>query len=244
MIPKVIHYCWFGRNPMPKKFKKYISSWHKFCPDYEIKLWNEDNYDVNKNSFISEAYKQKKWAFVTDYVRVDVVEQFGGIYLDTDVELLKPLDSLLCYKGFAGFECSDYVNFGLGYGAEPHNPFVKVIRDFYHNLEFNEDTTKQYTGPIIQTNILSKSGLNINRYIEQEIDGFHIFPTEYFCPMNYNQIYDFLTDKTYSVHHFSATWLDKQEYKKFKRNSRRIRRIYYVKKTIKKVLSIFHLYNK
>lgn len=100
MIPKKIHYCWFGRNPLPELARRCIESWKKYCPDYEIIEWNEDNYDINKIPYVKEAYQAKKWAFVTDYVRLDVVNKFGGIYLDTDVELLKSLDSLLKYKAF------------------------------------------------------------------------------------------------------------------------------------------------
>ena len=130
MIPKIIHYCWFGNKKIPFRLKKYIKTWKKFCPDYEIKLWTQNNYDITKNGFMSQAASAKKWAFVSDYARLDIVEQYGGIYLDTDVELVKSLDDLLKYKAFAGFECSEYVSFGLGFGAEAHNPIIKEIRDF------------------------------------------------------------------------------------------------------------------
>lgn len=231
MIPKIIHYCWFGNKKIPLKFKKYIKSWKRHCPDYEIKLWNETNYDINKNNFLSDAAKAGKWAFVSDYARLDIIEQFGGIYLDTDVELIKNLDNLLNYQGFAGFECSDYVNFGLGFGAEAHNPLVKEMKDFYTNSHFSEDFIKNYTCPIVQTKILMKHGLINNRY-EQEIEGFHIFPTDYFCPMNYNQILDNLTKNSYSIHHFAATWFSKKEHQKFMWNNFKAKTKLKIKKII------------
>lgn len=231
MIPKIIHYCWFGNKKIPLKFKNYIKTWKKYCPDYEIKIWTENNYNINSNVFVSEAHKKQKWAFVTDYARVDIIDKYGGIYLDTDVELIKSIDPLLNYKGFAGFECSNHINFGLIFGAEPNNPIIKEIKDFYQDLNFTEDTLKNQTGPIIQTDILIKHGLK-NDYTEQEIEGFHIFPTEYFCPMNYSQIFDNLTENTYSIHHFAATWLNKKDRFNFMYNNFKTRLKFKIKKII------------
>ncbi|RKW32245.1 MAG: glycosyl transferase, partial [Lachnoanaerobaculum sp.] len=104
MIPKVIHYCWFGGKPLPKIARKCIQSWKRFCPDYEIVEWNEKNYDIHKNSYMEEAYLQKKWGFVPDFARLDIIYQNGGIYLDTDVELIRPLDELLYHRAYMGFE--------------------------------------------------------------------------------------------------------------------------------------------
>ena len=109
MIPKVIHYCWFGKNELPEDAKRCIASWKKFCPDYEIIEWNETNYDVRKNKYMSDAYDEKKWAFVSDYARIDIIYNYGGIYLDTDVELLRPLDELLKDKMFCGWESRDSI---------------------------------------------------------------------------------------------------------------------------------------
>lgn len=233
MIPKIIHYCWFGKKKMPNKFKKYIKSWKKHCPDYEIKLWNEDNYDIDTIPFTQEAKKQGKWAFVSDYARFDILEKYGGIYLDTDVEVLKNFDNLLNYNAFAGFECSDYINFGSAVGAEPHNKIIQEMLAYIQNLTFSEKTIQTETGPIIQTKILIKHGLKTDR-TEQDIEGFHIFPPEYFCPMNYSQILDNLTENTYSIHHFSATWFDKKERRRFLWNNRKAR----IKYAIKKILNI------
>ena len=119
MIPKKIHYCWIGGNPLPELAIKCIESWKKYCPDYEIIEWNEKNYDFRKNQFMREAYDEKKWGFVPDYARLDIIYEHGGIYLDTDVEIIKPLDSLLKEQGFAGMEQPGIVALGLGFGAEP-----------------------------------------------------------------------------------------------------------------------------
>ena len=104
MIPKIIHYCWFGGNPLSDDAKRYIASWKKYCPDYEIREWNESNFDINENDYCREAYEQKKWAFVTDYVRLKALYEYGGIYMDTDVEVVKPLDPLLSYDALSGYE--------------------------------------------------------------------------------------------------------------------------------------------
>ena len=233
MIPKKIHYCWFGGKKVPLQFRRYIRSWKKFCPDYEIIEWNETNYDINKNEFMAEAARQEKWAFVSDYARLDIIEQYGGIYLDTDVELLKSFDNLLKYKGFAGFECNDYVSFGLGFGAEPSNNIVHEIKEFYDNAKFDEEFIKTNTCPIVQTRVLLKHGLVNDRTKEQDIEGFHIFPTEYFCPMNYNQIYDNLTKNTYSVHHFAASWFSKEERRNFLVGNFKTKIKYLIKKILR-----------
>ena len=231
MIPKVIHYIWFGGKPIPKRLKKYIRSWKKFCPDYEIKLWTEENYDINKNSFMIEAARQKKWAFVSDYARLDIIEQYGGIYLDTDVELVKSLDSLLQHKGFAGFECSGYVAFGLGFGAEMHNPIVHEIKEFYTDKVFDEKFMQENTCPIVQTRVLQQHGLAKNNS-KQDIEGFAVYPSEYFCPMNYNQIYDNFTKNTISVHHFDASWFSKKERRAFIWGNQKAKAVHSVKKIL------------
>ena len=117
MIPKVIHYCWFGHNPLPERYKEWIKSWKRYCPDYEIVEWNESNYDVTKHPYMRAAYDAKKWGFVSDYARLDIIYENGGIYLDTDVELVKNLDELLYQEGFAGVDSSGRLSTGLGFGA-------------------------------------------------------------------------------------------------------------------------------
>ena len=200
-IPKIIHYCWFGNNPLPDDYKKNIESWKKYMPDYKIVCWNESNYDINKCQFIKEAYENKKWAFVTDYARLDIIYNKGGIYLDTDVEVLKSFDDLLVNDAFMGFETSGFVNTGIGFGAKKGNntSFIK------NNGELD------LTGcPIITTNILKKHNLNVNM-TTQNIDGLIIFSPEYFCPLNYDNGNLNITSNTYSIHKYSMSWFNEKE---------------------------------
>lgn len=135
MIPKIIHYCWFGKNPYPEEFKTYLNEWKTICDDYQIIEWNESNFDVSCNSYVEEAYRSKKWAFVTDYVRLWAMYTYGGIYMDTDVQVLKSLDKFLINEAFSGFESSVYVPTGI-MGAEKGNPIVKALLDEYDNRHF------------------------------------------------------------------------------------------------------------
>ena len=141
MIPKIIHYCWFGGKPLPKLAKKCIASWKKFCPDYEIKEWNESNFDLNSCTYVKEAYDSKKYAFVSDYARFWILHRYGGVYFDTDVELLKSIDDILADGAFMGVEnfvaeqnkAKISINPGLGIAAEPGMLIYQEILDFYHN---------------------------------------------------------------------------------------------------------------
>lgn len=220
MIPKVIHYCWFGGNPEPECVKKCIASWRKYCPDYEIKRWDESNYDVHKNQYMSDAYKEGKWAFVSDYCRIDVVYQYGGIYMDTDVEMIKSFDSLLVEKMFCGFESRDpigvkrgeaieySVNLGLGYGAEQNHPYLKEILDLYQTLEFyNKDGSLNLVAcPRYQTQILAKHGLIANNQTQRLSDCIAYSP-EFFCPQsNVTDQMLYSLEKSYSIHHFTVSW--------------------------------------
>ena len=218
MIPKIIHYFWFGGKPIPAKYQKYIQTWKKFCPDYEIIRWDESNYDCTKNEFLRAAYEAKKWAFVTDYARLDVVNQYGGVYLDTDVELIKPLDEMMDYQAFAGFECSGFVAFGLGFGSEANNVQLQEMLDVYSDISKFVDEEGNFktdlTCPIVQTGILEKHGLVKNNQ-RQSVGGFEIFPEEYFCPMNYSFEYNNLTENTISIHHYAASWFSTKDRLKF-----------------------------
>ena len=141
MIPKIIHYCWFGGNPYPEDVKKCIESWKKNLPDYEIREWNEGNFDFNQIPYTKEAYETKKWAFITDYVRLHALNLYGGIYMDTDVEILKSLDPFLHEKGFAGFERIDGIQTGL-MAAEKGHPFIRELKQEYEKLHFSESRWK------------------------------------------------------------------------------------------------------
>lgn len=207
MIPKKIHYCWFGGNPIPEKDKKCIESWRKYCPDYEIIEWNESNYDVNKNKYMSQAYEAKKWGFVPDYARLDIIYNEGGIYLDTDVEIIKPLDELLFDKGFAGFEGIEFISLGLGFGAEKGNPIIKKLLESYDDLLFiNENGMLNLTpSPTYSTEAMKKTGFMLNG-IKQTIDGFTVYPKEYFCPRDYYTGKLSKTQNTYTIHWYNASW--------------------------------------
>ena len=225
MIPKVIHYCWFGKNELPEDAKRCIASWKKFCPDYEIIEWNETNYDVRKNKYMSDAYDEKKWAFVSDYARIDIIYNYGGIYLDTDVELLRPLDELLKDKMFCGWESRDsildknkivYENsvaFGLGFGAEKNNNALKDMMKLYEKLNFiNEDGSLNLMAcPHYQTEILKQYGLDDTKRTYQKLkDEIIVYPESYFSPKSMTTGKIILTDETYSIHHFSGTWIEKE----------------------------------
>jgi mannosyltransferase OCH1-like enzyme len=209
MIPKQIHYCWFGGNPLPDSAKKCIESWKKFCSDYEIIEWNESNFDVNCCEYVHEAYEAKKWAFVSDVARLYIVAEHGGIYLDTDVELIKPLDSLLKYNGFMGFEEKQYVALGLGFGAIKGNPLVCELAESYRSLSFIREDGSYNLKPIphYTTEIMEKHGLQTNGKF-QMIDGVAVFPKEYFCPFDYNTGKMNITPNTYSIHWYDASWYD------------------------------------
>lgn len=208
-IPKIIHYCWFGGKPLPDLVQKRIASWKNFCPDYEIKEWNESNYNVRKIPYTAQAYDAQKYAFVSDYARLDIIYEYGGIYLDVDVELAKPLDDLLNLKGFAGFDQGGHCNFGEGFGAIPHHPLIKEFLDYYDHLSFILDNGNfnQTPCPVYQTNVLLTKGLILDNTL-QEIDGITIFPPEYFDPKDFYSGEIHLTKNTHSIHHYDASWTD------------------------------------
>lgn len=212
MIPKKIHYCWFGGNPLPELVQKCIASWKKYCPDYEIIEWNETNYDITKNNYMHQAYENKRWAFVSDYARLDIIYTHGGIYLDTDVELIKPIDELLNLDAFAGVEQnSEYVALGLGFGATQGHPTIRALRDYYDKLSFVIDGELNLTpAPKINSTVLQTMGY---RFSDQIINacGMTIFPSEYLCPINYDTDEITITEKTYSIHHYTASWYDESQ---------------------------------
>lgn len=215
MIPKVIHYCWFGNNELPEKERACIASWRKFCPDYEIIEWNESNFDIDSCAYTKEAYAAKKWAFVSDYARFKILYEHGGIYLDTDVELLKPLDDIISKGAYMGFEEGqrtlngiEYkINPGLGLAGVAGMKLFREILDFYHSIHFVTKDGGQTMTTIVDhtTNILRNYGL-INKNEIQNVAGIYLYPTEYFCPLNFNTGKLNITDRTYSVHHFQASW--------------------------------------
>lgn len=208
LIPKIIHYCWCGPNDIPEEDKKRIERWKKICPDYKIMEWNESNYNFHKNRYMDEAYKKEKWGFVPDYARFDIIYQYGGIYLDTDVELIKKLDELLKNDAFFGFETTEFVASGLGFGAIPQNKIVGKMRDLYNDIDFikKDGTLNLVSSPCYTTRVLKEFGFIMNGSM-QCIEGCRIYPVDYFCPLNYISGELNITSNTYSIHWYAASWL-------------------------------------
>ncbi|MBD8071310.1 glycosyltransferase family 32 protein [Bacillus sp. PS06] len=207
-IPKIIHYCWFGAKEKPEIVKKCMESWRKNLPLYEIVEWNETNFDIHSNTYVKQAYDAGKFAFVSDYVRVYVLYHYGGIYLDTDVEVFKSFDDLLYHRSFWGFEQENYIATST-IGAERGNVLIKQFLDSYHGKKFlNEDGTfNSLTNVAIITELLEWLGLEKNGQ-HQEIKGMGVFyPQSYFSPYDYINCRKFLTEHTYTIHYFHKSWL-------------------------------------
>ena len=210
MIPKKIHYCWFGRGEKPKLAKNCIASWKKYCPDYEIIEWNEDNFDVNMNPYTKMCYEQKKYAFLSDYVRLLVVYEHGGIYFDTDVEVINNIDFLLNEKAFIGFEIDGtekqigIVNTGQGFGALPRNLAVKAMTEEYHGLLNGKQEPEGC--PILNTRALTKLGLKKGKGVKK-LQYITIYPSEYFNPYESATGRLNKTNNTLSIHWYSGSWL-------------------------------------
>lgn len=204
MIPKKIHYCWFGRGELTNKAKKCINSWKKYCPDYEIIEWNEDNFDINQNEYTKMCYSEKKFAFLSDYARLMVVYQNGGIYFDVDVEVIRNFDDLLDNKAFFGFETNEYVASGLGFGAEKENPVIKTMIDEYEQLLDGKHGT--IGCPVLNTQALKKRGLVLNGKM-QHLDYATVYPICYFNPYDDPTGRLNITDDTYSIHWFQKSWM-------------------------------------
>ena len=214
MIPKVIHYCWFGHNPKSELMLRCIASWKKYCPDYEIIEWNEENFEISQNDYAREAYEEKKWAFVTDYARLWIIYNHGGIYLDTDVEVIKAFDDLLVDPAFFGFEDERSVATGLGFGAEKGNPVVKAMLRDYEGIHFRNPNGSFDKLPCPVRNTKSIAHLISEQRKPGTIlrtDHASFYPSEYFCPLNADGINLRKTKHTHSIHWFSATWLSADE---------------------------------
>lgn len=201
MIPKKIHYVWLGKGEKNDRIKHCIESWKKYLPDYEIIEWNEDNFDIEYNDFTKKAYENKKWAFVSDVVRLYALYKEGGIYMDTDVEVYKPLDEFLNEEGFSGFECKHYpVTATLG--AVKGNPVIKLMLDYYNAIDFKmydnwqDYITYQETNTCIMSNILGMLGIDRERDEIQHIKHFTVYPQSYF----------FTKDEGYTYHSFNGSW--------------------------------------
>jgi len=207
LIPKIIHYCWFGKGKMPELALQCIESWEKYLPDYQLRLWNEDTFDITSHPYVLEAYQAKKYAFVTDYIRLYALYHFGGVYMDTDVEVIRNLDELLYLPGFSGFESEKDVPTGI-LACESHNPWAKEQLAYYRDRHFNRPEGKpDLTSNVeIISTIMHSNGFLLNNHYQVYKDCMHMFPKDYFCPKSRSGIIT-LTPNTYCIHHFAASWL-------------------------------------
>ena len=214
-IPKIIHYCWFGRKPLPELAIKCIASWKRFLPDYEIKEWNEENFDVNQIPYTAQAYKCKKFAFVSDYARFKIIYENGGIYFDTDVEVIKPMNKILAKGPYFGMEASDGKLLcapGLGFACNPGLGLCKEMIKEYECSKFilSNGLLNLETVVTRLSNILQNNGFKYNDGIT-EYDGILFYPPEYFCPINYNTGEKKITSNTYAIHHYAASWVNEYD---------------------------------
>lgn len=218
MIPKIIHYVWFGGGEKPELLQNCLKSWQKHCPDYEIKEWNESNFDVSVNKFASEALKHKKYGYVADYIRIAVLKKYGGIYLDTDVEIVKPFDDLLSNDFMISFENGAYCETAV-LGSVPNHPLLDKLKQFYEHRSFlikgKPDLTPNT--PIITSFLMKYYGLKPKASTQKLCDlenknnpTVTVYNYDYFCPINYTTKKLNKTQNTYAIHYFDASWFTKK----------------------------------
>ena len=208
MIPKKIHYCWFGGKPLSELTLKCIASWEKYLPEYEIIEWNENNYDINQNQFVKEAYQNKKFAFVSDVCRLEILQKHGGVYLDTDMELLQSLNCITD-KIILGFEDIKYVAAGLII-APKNTVFVQNLLDHYQKKSFNKEL-KEMTIPKIITNELVNQGLILNNNFQIINNMISVYPSEFFYPLNFFTGKLIKTENSLAIHHYDSSWISKKQ---------------------------------
>ena len=210
-MEKIIHFCWFGGNKKPKKLKKYMKTWKKYLPEYSFMEWNEKNFDVNMCDFSKQAYENKKWAFVSDVARIYALYEYGGIYFDTDIEVIKNIDEILKNSMWLGKEDDKYIATAMIGVKDKHNKHIENILDMYKQASYNKDDLYSVTGPKLLTNYFEKYGLKQGNECQILEDDVHIYSKEYFNPKTYDGSNQKFTDNTCIVHHFDATWTDLDE---------------------------------
>ena len=212
MIPKIIHYCWFGKGDLPELAKKCIASWQKYLPDYKIIEWNENNFDINNWKYTKEAYELKKFAFVTDVCRLYALKEVGGIYMDTDVEVLSSLDPFLNNTAFSGFEDIDTVPTGI-MASEKNGKWVSDLLSYYDDKSFlkNETTLDMTTNVKTITDFMITKGFKMNNQLQEHSGYVTMYPKDFFCPKSYETLEINITENTVCIHHFAGSWLTKEQ---------------------------------
>lgn len=204
-IPKKIHYCWFGGAPFPELIEQCMESWQKYCPDYEIIRWDESSFDISAIPFVSEAYAAKKWAFVSDYVRLYALYHHGGIYLDTDVELYKPIDRFLHEDAFTGFETNDSPVTAI-MGCKQHHPLFGELLEYYDRHSFYVDGKMDLTpNTAVISSILVSKGIRLNGR-KQTVSGCTVYPSAVLCPNDLLRVFGLHSARSYCIHHFMGSW--------------------------------------
>ena len=209
MIPQTIHYCWFGHKRIPPEFQKYIESWKRYLPDYEIIKWDESNFDIHCNSFVEGSYQTKKYAYVSDFARFSILRKYGGVYFDTDVEVIKPLDDILAAGPYMGEEGRGKVAAGLGMAMEPEMAFLREMEQLYEEMGFcifDKKNARSITVVDLVTGVLVKHGFDLQKDTIQNVCGINIYPRDYFCPQDYRSGKMTITENTRTIHHYSETW--------------------------------------
>lgn len=210
MIPKIIHYCWFGRGDKSKLAEKCIASWKKFCPDYKIIEWNEDNFDIGRHPYLQWCYANKKWAFLSDFVRLLILQEYGGLYFDTDVEVVRNPDDLLQFEAFYGFENHQYINTGQGFGCIPGHVTINAMANEYRSLLPDESGGYAVTAcPALNTKALIPLGLKLNGQ-KQTVCGAVILPMDFLNPYDDPTGRLLKTENTYSIHWYGKSWMDQK----------------------------------
>jgi hypothetical protein len=217
MIPKIIHYCWFGEMAMPDSARNYIEGWLKKCPDFEFVKWDETNFDVNQSIYTREAYEKQKWAFISDYVRIYAIYTLGGIYMDTDIELLKPLNRFLSHSAFSGFEDDTTISTGI-IGGCAKAKWIELIFNYYQNRKFLQPDGQMDLTTNVQTITritVENYGMKLNNTYQELRDGLVVYPKDYFCPKSYKTGIVELSANSHCIHHFDSSWIskDRRRYK-------------------------------